>query len=519
MLKSFVHFILKRYSQKKHQSFLADRSQVANTQAKNLHRILRTLSHAEHYRSRLKNGSVSYEEFTRLFPITTYADYAALIDEQRQSQRAIVSPSPQRYQPTSGSTSQRKWIPYTKEFLSEIDAASMVWLHDLYVNYPGIARGSHYWSLSWLPTELREEVSNDDLDYLDVVSKSLLSRVMATPKELQNAPSLESSLFATLCYLASCGDLSFIFVWSPTFFLSLLRELELKRDLIVLTLSSGRWSAYQSELSGIKPPHSQKQAELLRSLEFKQSWPLKLWPGLSLLSCWTSADSSQWMHEIHSLCPGLPVQGKGLFATEGVVTIPVSGSLHLSYQSHFYEFLLKDGAIKRAYELVVGDEVRVLLTSSSGLLRYDLGDELRVSGRVGECPSLEFIGRSHTLDLVGEKLSYKTLKEILDQFRGHFGVRAIGFLAGLNVNLKQPQYVLVVEDHSVIGGEEWLEKRLSEHHHYALARELGQLARAQVKFSADGLGFFDELIKLYGWNKGDVKWETVLKVPHIVDRQ
>ncbi len=515
MLKSFVHFILKRYSQKKHQSFLANRSSVANTQAEILHRILSSLSHTEHYSSRLKNGPVSYEEFTRLFPITTYTDYADLIDEQRKSNRSVVSALPQRYQPTSGSTSHRKWIPYTKEFLSEIDAASLVWLHDLYLNYPGIARGSHYWSLSWLPSELRESVSNDDLDYLDFISKSLLSKVMAVPSGVQKTASLESSLFATLCWLVAAKDLSFMFVWSPTFFLSLMQELKLKKEAIITTLSSGVWAEYAQELKLLPAPRSLSQAQCLAQLEFISGWPQLLWKDLSLLSSWTSADSAQWIPKIHELCPGLEIQGKGLFATEGVVTIPVEGKLHLSYQSHFYEFILEDKTIKLASELKVGEKLRVLVTSSSGLLRYDLGDALRVLSLEGECPVLEFLGRTHTLDLVGEKLSYASLKGILENYRSQFKLSAIGFLAGLNTHLSLAQYVLVVESAHTQEASAWLEDALLEHHHYALARQLGQLAKAEVFYTADGLGFFDELIKIYGWNKGDVKWETVLKVPNL----
>ena len=380
MLKAFVHFILRQYSQKRHRSFLQGRRELALMQDNLLKKILQTLSTTQVYGPRLKSGGFSYDFFQKHFPLTTYHDYEAAIDKQRETKQAIMSPLPERYQPTSGSTSLRKWIPYTREFLSEIDLASLVWLHDLYLHYPGIRLGSHYWSLSWLPTELRDKTNNDDLEYLDRVTKSLLSRVMATPREIQNAPTLESSLFATLCSLVSAKDLSFIFVWSPTFFLSLLNEIQLHRTGIMKTLNEGSWSQYAEDLRGIKAPRSREQSKRLSEIHFDQGWPQRLWPQLCLLSAWSSADSSLWIERIKEICPGLIIQGKGLFATEAVVSIPVQGELHLSYQSHFYEFLLPDESIKRAHELKMGERVRPLVTASNGLVRYDLGDEMLVTG-------------------------------------------------------------------------------------------------------------------------------------------
>ncbi len=508
-----MHFILKLYSQKKYHSFLEARSHVSKTQAQKLKLIFQTLSSTQHYASLVDGKDLTYDQFAKRWPVTTYADYQNLIDRQRETEETIISSVPQRYQPTSGSTNQRKWIPYTKEFLRELDQASLVWLHDLYLEHPKIRRGTHYWSLSWLPSDLRHTTSNDDLDYLDAFTKNLLSQVMAVPQAVQNTASLESSLFATICYLVAREDLSFVFVWSPTFFLSLLQEISLKRDKIVKTLETGEWSEHALELASLSAPRSKAQAQCLKDLSFSAGWPQKLWRDLSLLSCWTSADSGQWIPKIKTLCPELEIQGKGLFATEGVVTIPVQGKLHLSFQSHFYEFLLQDGSIKLAHQLVPGEKARVLITSSHGLVRYDLGDELRVVEMVGECPVLEFLGRALTVDLVGEKISHSSLRLILQDFRSHFKVQALGFLAGLNPELNQAQYVIVIESPLEQRHSEWLETNLRQHHHYALARELGQLASARVIYTANGLGFFDELIKLYGWNKGDVKWETVLKVP------
>ena len=71
-----------------------------------------------------------------------------------------------KFEPTSGSSGHIKWIPYTKSFLKELDCAIGPWLFDLYKQYPEIKNGTHYWALSWIPKEMQEKVSTDDLEIL-----------------------------------------------------------------------------------------------------------------------------------------------------------------------------------------------------------------------------------------------------------------------------------------------------------------------------------------------------------------
>ncbi len=60
----------------------------------------------------------------------------------------------------------------------------------------------------------------------------------------------------------------------------------------------------------------------------------------------------------------------------------------------------------RAHELEVGCEYFVLLTTSAGLYRYQLGDLVRVVGRVNAAPLIEFLNKGeHTCSLAGEKLT------------------------------------------------------------------------------------------------------------------
>ena len=111
------------------------------------------------------------------------------------------------------------------------------------------------------------------------------------------------------------------------------------------------------------------------------------------------------------------IQGKGLLSTEAITTIPYgdSSSLILAYNSHFYEFIDKIGAVKLHHQLELEQEYRLIVSTQSGLYRYDTGDKLIVSGFYqNHTPILTFIGRdSLTSDLCGEKITECFFSDIL----------------------------------------------------------------------------------------------------------
>src|SRR5208283_2217805 len=101
--------------------------------------------------------------------------------------------------------------------------------------------------------------------------------------------------------------------------------------------------------------------------------PGHLWPQLALISCWTSAASSSMKSEVQERFPGVHIQGKGLLATEGIVSIPIDRyeTPVAAATSHFLEFLDDDsGKYRLISELEEGREYLPILTTGGGFWRY-----------------------------------------------------------------------------------------------------------------------------------------------------
>lgn len=431
----------------------------------------------------------TYREFAERCPVSSYSDWAPSISAQQRAPKAsILSPDCARYEPTSGSTDQRKWIPYSSDLLAEFDRAASAWLFDLGTRFPGVRRGRHYWSLSWVPDELRGQAQTDDVQVFPAWKRAILSRIMAVPRELARLPTLRDSFFATLAYLSACRDLALISVWSPTFALELLRGIEAHRNELAEILAAGKWNL------PLRAPHSPEAARILRGSSSGPELYRNLWPSLSLLSCWESSSSSLWAAQLRELFPGVPLQGKGLWATEGVVTIPFAGTYPLAIHSHFLEFrCLTTNRVHPAWELEEGQKLQPILTTGSGFLRYALQDEMEVTGRLERTPCLRFTGRLGGIDLVGEKLNGAAALGALERLSREMHVRCVSLLARPGPG--RPRYIVLAEGRPEVGASlaARLEHLLCEYHHYRLARELGQLDPAEAIVRPDALHFYLDL--------------------------
>ena len=477
-LSSWIHLSLRHLTKKSHAQFLAERGSIQKTQSQILKRLLQQSSTTAWGREQGVSADWNAHVVAQKLKPTTWQDWEPWVEKEQQGQTNSLAMNVQRFQPTSGSTFKRKWIPYTQNFLQEIDQATAVWMHDLYQTYPGLLQGRHYWSLSWLPDDLRSQMTNNDLAYFPWLKRQFLAQIMAVPEQVQHAASAHEAREQTLQHLIKCRDLSLFFVWSPTFLLGLCEELWERRVV----------------------PDATSMEEMVQ----------RLWPKLALISAWDTADAAPWAAKIKNLFPHTKFQGKGLFATEAVVTIPVQERPHLAYSSHYYEFQRTDGVIVPSWELRGGDKVTPLVSTGSGLWRYQLGDELLVEEIYQGCPVLQFLGRQQTVDLVGEKLTYQVARDILQDL----GPGAFLILAVQGSDDARPYYELVWEGAAPAGLSQRVESLLAEHHHYRLARELGQLSPLRVHTCQSSGHFFRELAEEMGWVLGDMKWEALVKLPH-----
>lgn len=451
------------------QRFRVGLSQAVATQASHLERIIarnrNTAFGTEHGFTAVDDAT----SFAERVPIRDHDALAPWITRAAAGETNVLTDEPViAFEETGGSTGGAKLVPYTAAGLAEFHAGLRPWLDDLINAFPALDTGSFYWSISPAcrpPRRTRGGIAvglPSDAAYFGERLAPLIARTLAVSPEIGTLRDVNVWKASTRVQLLAREDLAMISVWSPTF---------------LQTLLDGAADA----------DHTRR------------------WPRLAVISCWDQAASAPFAQSLRDAFPGVLVQGKGLLATEGLVTIPLVGQRWpvLSPASGYYEFRGDDGAVHGIDSLVSGADYDLILTNSNGFYRYAIGDRVRVHGFAGQAPLLEFIGRGGVgTDLCGEKLTEAFVLATLQTRELRFCALALDVPGSRYVLLSDRGEPLRASDDEVL---DRVERGLLRNPQYAHARRIGQLKPLILHRIEDLLPRWMRLRQATGQRLGDIK--------------
>jgi hypothetical protein len=467
----------------------------------------------------------SAREFQSAVPIVGYDELRPWIERIMAGEQTVLTQEPVlMLEKTSGSSNAAKYIPYTSSLRREFQHAVGAWMFDLHTHIPAMICGTAYWAITPLAREpevtpggLRVGFENDT-EYLGATERLLLQKILAVPEEVAHIPELDTALYVTLRFLLQSPSLSFISVWAPSFLTILIEHLHSNAERLLADLRDGMVRPLRPLPEAVAPAlHKGLRADPARARLLKHAWresgllrAQDLWPNLRVISCWTDASSRMAVPALRKLFPGVHIQGKGLLATEGVVSLPLveHGVCMAAATSHFCEFIGQPGASPQLlHELEANHEYSVLLTTGGGLYRYRLGDRVRVTGFAGNTPLLEFLGKEDGVsDLCGEKLNPAFVGSVLEELTiEHAYISDFAMLAPSQQ--ESLRYVLFLEGAASPSDlAVRLDSKLTKNPHYAFCRRLGQLAAPRVfQITSDAGGSYLRRCVAMGQRAGAVK--------------
>ena len=247
----FIFFCKKSY--KDFVSNIKSKSKIRQTQVKILLEILKTNKNTEYLKNfetesqilNIENEKELIEKFQNKIPIVNYEDIKEFVEREKSGEsNVLLSDKIKLFELTSGSTSDVKYIPYTKKFLKSYMNGVFSWIYNLYQNNKRLFLGSSYWSVS--PILKREAVTSggirvgieDDTSYFDKVSAFFLNKLFTVPKEIKNIQNMEDFLLITAVFLLLSENLAMISVWSPSFLMILLDFIEKNHKVICQIVKS-----------------------------------------------------------------------------------------------------------------------------------------------------------------------------------------------------------------------------------------------------------------------------------------
>lgn len=488
-------------------AFVNSTKNVSMTQEKIFKKIIsknkNTIFGKKHFFSRIE----SYQHFKDNIPLSEYEDYLGYIEAIKKGKSNVLTKEKIKIlQPTSGTTSASKYIPFTSGLKGDFHKTLGPWLYTM-LKDRGVSTGKAYWSIT-PAVQLDERDSAvpigflEEADYFGFFRKLLIRKLFFMPGEITAIKDTQEFKYVTLFFLLKEKNVSLFSFWSPSFLLVLLYDLEKWKDKLIYDIRSGHITGLgnlslkqRNDLGRKVVPDHLRAGELEEAFRHSVSRRYKMmWPNLSLISSWTDAYSREQVTKIAELFPDIRIQPKGLMATEGAISFPLAnvGNV-LAVCSHFFEFLEVNENTKkelcRAHELKKGKTYAVVITTNGGLYRYQLMDAISVEDFYNQCPVIRFMGRLGKIsDLFGEKLNEFHLSNVLKTLLEKMEITSRFCLVAPESDEQGTHYVLYIQLNNYTQKELSklnelalaLDRDLRANVHYHWCRELSQLQPVKV---------------------------------------
>ena len=401
--------------------------------------------------------------FRDAVPVRTYAEMRADLDAVYEGDWQRLCPSrPIFFAMTAGSTGRYKYVPVTAEFRSELREGSLVFSGAMETRYPslrarklqflvGSAEGGR--SPSGIPQGFASGFNYKNFPWL-------VRRRFVVPYWVFTIDDADERNYAAGRILVSERRLGALCAISPVNLINLREALQLQAERLCDEVAAGTLetrgtSALRGEFRTRPDP---VLADALRTA-WRQEGALPtrlLFPSVELLVCWQGGNMGYYLDALDA---AFGIEGHFEFpvsASEGVFAIPHQANRAggvLAITSHFLEFLPEQGGASplRADELETGAEYRIVVTNGGGLYRYDMEDIVRVTGRFGSTPVIEFVSKSGRCTSVSnERL---TELDVTHAMRATSRARGLWFREFLFVPCTDRRYRVVIDGAELDGSD------------------------------------------------------------------
>lgn len=397
------------------------------------HRVLRELLalNAESHFSREHNLDTvqTVKDFRQRFPISDYETFRPAIEEvKRGNHSALLGPKNRllMFSLSSGTTSQSKYIPITQRFLDDYRRGWQIWGIETLDAHPAINSRSIV-QFSSDHDRFRSEGGTPCGNISGLVAamqKRIVRQMYAVPATVAKISDVATKQYTTLRLALAERSAALVTTANPSTLIHLANFAETRAEQIIRDIADGTLTTEEPLPKEVRAglgrrvsrKNSNRAAELERILETTgQLYPKDYWPELATLAVWTGGSAGVYLNSLKKYYGETPVRDHGLSASEGRMTIPLRENCSdgvLDITSHFFEFIPVEEyesdspTVLEAHELETGCSYYILLTTASGLYRYDICDVVRCTGFLNTTPLLEFLHKgAHISNLTGEKVS------------------------------------------------------------------------------------------------------------------
>lgn len=427
-IRPYVGYFLKRGLRRDIAAYWASSQDCRRQQHACLERILALNAAGDFSRERNLRPGMSVDAFRAAVPIADFETYRPYVERLKRGDTAALLGPKNRllmFTLSSGTTAESKFIPITDRFLADYRLGWSRWGIRAFDDHPAM-HSLDIVQLSSDHDQFRTVGGTPCGNISGLVGKMqspIVRNMYTVPLEVAKIHEPEAKYYTALRLAIANPYIGLIMTANPSTLVHLGKMVDRERERLIRDLFDGTLAVRDALPDAVRDPLTRRcrknraRAKELETLVSRtgQLAPKDFWPHLALAAVWTGGSAGAYLANMRKYFGDVPVRDHGLSASEGRMTIPFQDGRadgHLEVSTHFFEFLPEEDydsanpTVLEAHELEEGRHYYILLTTTSGLYRYDIRDVVRCTGFHGTTPRLEFLHKgAHIANLTGEKIS------------------------------------------------------------------------------------------------------------------
>ena len=420
----------------------------------------------------------SIEDYQRIVPLSTYADYEPYVDRMinNKEDKIMFSGRNWHYASSSGSVGKPKILPKGLNDLWKMQcigfSVSVATAYH-YMKERGIRMSNQVGplALNLSGHKLGDGKQCNGAGQIPLrFLKPLLPFFCTSPLSLLY-PSLEDKLDTSYLHLRFCLEnkkVSYLGSIVVTLLTTMFDYLEENWEMMCDDIEKGIINPDIDIPDNLRRKYAKKfkpnpdRANELREIfkgGFDEPVAPKIWPGLQWAYGMMGSNLSVYVEKLRKVIgPDVPMHNMGYAAAEGFFAAPteldVSDYVLLPW-CIFFEFLPVDDLENAAddnvkplliNELEVGKNYEMIVSNFSGLYRYKMEDVVHVTRMYNNTPEIELLFRQNlSMNVANEKTTIDMIDAAIQNSVKEIGVEYKGFSFYPDFSTKPPRYTLLIE--------------------------------------------------------------------------